>query len=162
MPVTSFQDSLKNFVATATFAGTTGYLAAYIYGKSANLPADQVAKVYTIAKLSRVIFGEITQFLFRRYLPISPAISPDDENWDNVSEDECNKFYRNYTIRQILTSALRLILGGITIYELQKRGLIGDKMKIFMAAARIYSVAGIWYPKLDTSFPWLSQIMHRV
>jgi hypothetical protein len=101
------------WTATSTvISGLAGALTGFVYAKLANLPVAQAAKAYTILAAAD---GALNDF-------ITSSIS-------------------DLTERRIVRTIVGSIVTAVGIYELRRRGLMGNKMTAFIVAMKVLSIA---------------------
>src|ERR1700761_865543 len=113
--MTSFYTTLRANIASAIeltpFAAIPAAIGGYMYGKLANLSAVQVAKAWVIWSVAELYFIKIA-----------------------------STFTNNPNLEKIIQATIIMIFGITGIQELEKRGLIGPKMKIFLIVYRTCQV----------------------
>lgn len=95
----------------AAAGGGVGYLAGFIYAKLADLPAAETAKVNAVAHAAMTAITSVIK---------------------NLSEGKKNANYIN--------GAVKVLLGAGYIYELRRRGFMGNKLLIIYTIGIAFSV----------------------
>jgi hypothetical protein len=114
-----FADGVIGATITAPFVALGdaligGALIGYIYGKLADLPADQVAKAWAIWNVAEVALTTLSA-----------------------------TFTENKTAQALIRATILTLTTAIGIQELQKRGLVGENMVILLIAIRALGILGI-------------------
>lgn len=96
----------------AIFNGVWGGLVGYVYGKLADIPAVEAAKAYAIWDAAQ---SALATFV--------------------------SSFTDNFTHKVLISCTISTIGTAVGIYELRRRGLMGDKMMVFTVAMKAAAVA---------------------
>lgn len=97
---------------STVFNGLSGALTGFVYAKLANLPVAQATKAYTIWAAAE---GALNAFI--------------------------TSFISDLTERYIVGTIVGSIVTAAGIYEVRRRGLMGNKMTAFMVAMKVLSIA---------------------
>jgi hypothetical protein len=120
-PMTSIAKRLVNGIYETTCIGSigaaTGALTGFIYAKLANLPADQVAKALAIWCAVEAALQMLANYLAEG----------------------------DPTAELVIKISIFSIPAYIGLHELQDRGFIGEKMKIFLIAMRTIIIFGNFF-----------------